>query len=89
VIETVVAAIIVGIVSWRIRAKWRQLSEPYLASSIEDIPKGIDPQDVVWELRARPSGNNVVKAGRLKRREWHLLSGDEHLVLVWRPGKPN
>ena len=87
-IEAVVAAIIAGIVLLWIRAKWRQLNEPYLASSIEDIPKGIDPQDVVWDLRARPSGTNVVKVGRLKRQEWHLQSGDEHLVLVWRPGKP-
>jgi hypothetical protein len=81
VVETIVSGIVVLAAGWLVGRTWRSWSEPRYATSLQDLPPGIDKDQVGWHLVNKRTSEPVL-VGPLKRAEWRCRQGDEEFVLV-------
>ncbi len=83
--DIILAAVIAGLILIIVRQGWNRWTAPYTAHSMQDLPPGMQENEVHWALAHQRTADRF-RHQPLRYREWHLTgSSGEKFVLVRKP----
>ncbi len=85
--QAIFVAVIAGVILFILRQVWKRWTAPYPAHSMQDLPPGVQENEVSWTLAHQRTADRF-RHQPLRYREWHFTgSSDEKFVLVHNPSE--
>ncbi len=85
--QAIFVAVIAGVILFILRQVWKRWTAPYPAHSMQDLPPGVQENEVSWTLAHQRTADRF-RHEPLRYREWHFTgSTGDKFVLVRNPSR--